>query len=467
MELSSPGASSSTSCAKVVAVPATDDGKTKCIFDASPLMVHREGVQGNLHLDQIGEYSYMLSNSITNERSHLPAGYWEIIFDDSGTCASLLFMPPDDIDAEFTVLDTRRYIHKELFVSDAGERYIVWHAEDGTTSNVYSLDHALTKHAEAKLSVRIGSTNAFSRIDGATMQLQRAGGAWVYWSMRDVYGLLGLSSYKHQPSKWVSESHKSWTRNCVETLGFDCLIFSKHANLSEKRADELEWYSRCLSTTCISTSGLAFLACRWCALTKGSGGLEDQQCKESAQFLLQAMCTEAVAYKSGLQFQLSLDTMWVSKWPRPGHNLVGTPTIDMCIDASGNLNLEPLVLAASDSRVVRLWWKGLSAHGLQSGATGVHVVTLLKICAKTKALSALFAQVLLAMTGQLELSLAAQGKATSQSAPGSVCFRFCTPEETHCGAAMDYKLAQYVCAGVEVGRKHKFSPSALTKLRQP
>jgi hypothetical protein len=432
------------------AVPATFDAKLA-------------SMQGIVYLDRVGEFNFILTNIVTHERVELPRGCWELIFDDTDIVACLVVTPPDDCDAEPEPRLTNMYLKKDVYISDKGERYAVTHPSSEGRLQSYSIDFALTKHVESDVEVRVGVTSASAKLPLVVMQLPRAGGARVYWSLSEIYTFMGLRTYKGVSSKWIWESRTSWAKRCEDYFGHEAMLYSKHGNVSDKRVDEVQWYDRCLTAVSMSTPGLLLVTCRWCMLPRESGGFDNADSRSAACMLLSSAMGEALAFKLGLTCTISLDAEWKNLWPRPSHGLFRCADIMLVVDWQGNLDLEPLYNAQVAHNAAKQWLRSLWKCGLPSRQRFIPLMKFLEIAICAKQCRALVAQILVALASQLELCFAAQGQKKFTSTARQMLFSMRNLEDQMGGNSMSYKLAQYVYLGAESCRHHLFMTIATDK----
>ena len=298
--------------------------------------------EGNVHLDVV-EGQAFITHIITGESVKLPPGQWSLHFE--GADGALV-----NSAANHDVLLLEDAFTKDAYKSGT-ETFV--RAGKAPAINTWSLDVAKPRYQSGDVSVAmLGGSTASILI--YIFHLPRKASQKVFWGLKALYHILGLTSYEGVPSKWLHEAVPSWNRYIGSIAGHCATVLSKHGNLSDQRL-KMPFSERCLPETCLSTLGFLLVLHRGVAFTREHGGFRDDVSKASAKALLEALLK--FSFHGALStVVLRLVPDWQSRFPRPE---IEATTCSITV-SSGKVDLSALVaftLHGQTHNVAASWMK--------------------------------------------------------------------------------------------------------------
>ena len=178
------------------------DEKTEIVLSQASVHSTEEGeilpMSGYLHLD----YSFSdpddarVVNRATNEWKKLPhKGPWTLESDDDGYVCIVGPRPEDNVLAE-------KFLSRQLVRAPGDPLVIVKFDAEGNKIDEFSLTSKLAQARAVDIFVRSVTLNQWSTLQ-AWMTPWPRGGMRYAWSAHSIYKVLGLVSYKKEPSKWA------------------------------------------------------------------------------------------------------------------------------------------------------------------------------------------------------------------------------------------------------------------------
>lgn len=369
---------------------------------ATALLPHTD----RLYLDRLSKSEYQLTDVVTLEHQRL-SGCWSLYWEDGVGGRAALIQLSVDGEAPLVVKCVEDVMKLDVGVW-AGERFIVKPPLKEAIAQ-QSLDAALSKHLAAKVSVQVGSVAVEVAMQMWVMKRPRVGGLSVYWDLHQFFGLLGLTSYKKQASKWVYHNMPSWEANMYKSPGRH-FILSRHANTSDTTKAAVPWYDRCLPVVAASSIAVLCLLSRWAYASAAQRGFRDQKARAAATDFVVALCREACGARSS-SFDLYIMEDWVCAWPRPIPLDRTADKVRCAIDAAGNIDLKPLL---HPEHIPSRTWAEWRAHLLDVAAeTGSELMTvpmLLQCIVGDTRFDSLCCQVLWHLAKLLERRFAEDGR---------------------------------------------------------
>lgn len=279
-------------------------------------------------------------------------------------------------------------------------------------------------------------------------------------SLKDIYGTMGMTSFKNQYSKWVWASLARWRSHIDPVFGSGHVLVSNHANCTDKTAAAVLVYERFLDQHTVSTVGLVHLLVRWAFCGSVRGGLREAKLRKAASDLLQALVGLLAEKKEGMRLALIFSPDWVCRWPRPNGVGGGAVCSELVVDCSGFVDLSALFALAGDlvACTVARKWRGLLCRdvAMDAATTGrLHILEVLRQASPVKELDSLCAQLVWALSKEVERRLAySQGGAgVDATTPVRAGFLFREQSIRAAGGDLDLQLYRYVSATVEESSK--------------
>ncbi len=246
----------------------------------------------------------LLTHNITLRRQPVPSdnGPWKLVFDGDFGCI---------IGANGDTICLEDYLSRQLYTTEAGMMWVVEvSVVDGTAVHAHPWN--LTRKMQtyeatvAKVSLDFGS------IELPIYKLAWPRGSFhVCWEMQPLYRLLGLTTYKKEPSKWVYTMMPQWEQRLKE-LGLEGHFLHSNSGLSREQAavDANKFLPGSSATT------LAFVATlvRWAGCSARQGGLRSGHAKSRARSLLDGLVRGCLGKFS---LTLSVTLAFEYCWPRP------------------------------------------------------------------------------------------------------------------------------------------------------
>lgn len=267
--------------------------------------VRVEPHEGYIFLDEVEGGGQILTHTLMLRRWRLPdTGPWDLIFKDR--FGMLVSTSSDE------VLFLEEWLESQVVRSDTGHLMVV---HMGVVDGKYAIVEQVNLHARMRehevRNCRVLCGGDELDLEVFTIARPRCS-ARLLWGLFPVYRMLGLKSYKGQPSKWAYNSFSTW-ENILQACGFGGCIVKSWQGLTV--AEALEETDRVLPTPAIASIGLVYVAFRWCGASSRKGGLRDPGAVQRATDFLRVLC--AAAHIREFEIVLSFDFKWVFRWPRP------------------------------------------------------------------------------------------------------------------------------------------------------
>ena len=266
---------------------------------------------------------------------------WAILVDDAG---STLF--PEDL------------LHRQLASAPDGELWVIETIKADGLERRWSLHSEMTKSESILVGFVAGPTRATHTLSCSMLAWPRAGGCRCFWKVNALYTLLGMRTFKKQPSKWWYEV-KASSLAFVESVGAIGGHILEGTGAHDNKNTDLPT-DRFTTYPTVSTFALIALLSRWAWSVPKQGGLRDRQARKAAACVLRGLIASACAGQRKA-FPLRFVETWSSSWPRSST----APCVTLPVGVEGTVGLEPLVLAArrpNSDNVSRLWLAALSEH---------------------------------------------------------------------------------------------------------
>jgi hypothetical protein len=409
--------------------------------------------EGRLHLDRVAAGSWVLTDTLSCDIVTLRGHGFDLVEVDG----SAAVIETDEQGIQASIRDVEDIFQNLVFVNPSGERYVQHKNDNGTVVTV-SFDNQLAKHREAFVKFNIGVGNASVDLTASAFLRPRTGNQRLFFSLFDIYKILGLTTFSGQPSKWVHQSKKPWMK-FFASLGMGALLIqSSHSNISDTARVALPWHERCLPSPACSSMGTLALLLRFVSLAKEKGGLDGVGQRELGRVVLRKLLEECCKSAKTVCIPIVLDVKWQCRWPRPCEALLyGQMSIKMSISEDGRCTLGELrSCALAGNSVAKRWFKHIiKVAGLQESASSIALQDLLAGLVGHESSVSLLGQILWHLSLNLERNLGMQERSSDKGAH-VVHFKWTTFDDALDGSAhsLDRKLAQYVVASVEHSLLH-------------
>lgn len=332
---------------------------------------------------------HVLTEMLSHARKFLE-GLWDLEVDeDSGDCVLVKFVAGEE-----EYLSPEEVLGTDVCENAAtGERLLVNTATDPPTV-VQSLDEMDSKHRAGTATLAVGACAASVEMAVYVFQRPRIARQQSYWSLTDLYGILGLQTFNKQPSKWMWSKDKSWERMFTSMLGGHQIVYGAHLRADTAWA-AIRWPQRCLPSTCVSTAGLLILLVRFAFLPMPSGGVHNDSrraCLEVLAALLKGIESSSVSVK------VVVMEHWKPPWPRPK---LPPSNADVTLPLHGATGLDLGALlglassggASAEARVAKKWCQTLFGKARwQQSPTNHPLLDILSSCMRESSLQSLGAQ---------------------------------------------------------------------------
>ena len=245
--------------------------------------------------------SALLVHMKTLERRALPAGEWQLDFDDEGFAAVTQLDGEQELFAEDV-------FQRTLCVSPS-DKMLVLEGADGQPKRHWSLSGKLMKHEEVEVKLRAGPTLAEHRFTAFLLTWPRQA-CRFFWDALIVYKLLLMKSYKGVASKWFYESYKGWH----SWLSTWCLSPDQVMQSAQASGQGLDPWLAFLPSCALSSTALVGLLARWAGAAVQQGGLRELACRSAAESLLQGLVT-GTRLQRAFQVEIRFTPGWHAPWP--------------------------------------------------------------------------------------------------------------------------------------------------------
>lgn len=167
----------------------------------------------------------LITHTLTHERARLPMKSWELHYDEDGM-GLLVEASADGQESEAQVLHVADILHRTVFkAASSGELFM----QTAPGGKVVSLDMERCWFRDASVDLVCGRTSAKVSMRCYVMKMSRHGKQCMFWPLVLLYGVLQLSSYKKQGSRWVQHEVARWTKWLVDSLGDSQLVRGRQA----------------------------------------------------------------------------------------------------------------------------------------------------------------------------------------------------------------------------------------------
>ena len=317
---------------------------------------------------------------------------------------------------------------------------------DGGLIDIKAMEYDLVRHRGARVELFVSAVGTSVNLDCYVFARARSACQRLFWSMKDVFGLLEISAYEGQPSKWVGMLHETWDKRFCEWFGESQLVFSTWSSDRSSKKVALPFWRRCLVEPSISTCGFMLLLLKWAYRVAQQGGLSDLVGKLAARHLLESIVNGAQSFGS-YDIPIVFDPAWVCKWPRP-QLTPGNDHATMVEVIDGQFDIRSLRQLVS-GRVVyatpRKWVDELDKVFGKLDFVGVNM--LIARLSANHVLQPLLAQIVWAVSLHVEKGMATDISSTVMS-KASLQFRWLDEGDWDAGN-QDRNVCQYVLCGVE------------------
>lgn len=430
------------------------DGKVPMVVEPMPFW-------GRIYLDACAAQTYQLTDIVTCERRRLPAGVWSLEWTDDQSMCELCHTVGDE-EHNYPI---EAYLTKDVYVSGEGERFMVSYCD---AKRRKSLDATLANYRSASVSIKMAESAARSDYQVYIMEVARHSGSRVYFALIDVYKALGMTSFNKTPSKWVHYIVPVSGRRLQQFFDDEGrFLWSRHMNVSPKKAKATPWYSRTLPHTCASALQLFIMVHAFAFLVAERGGLKDNSARKAAIGLFAAMVRKALSRSAKTAMTLELRDDWRCAWPRPSlvFDLPATH-IDLRFGPGETINIEPF-FDCGEACERRMWANALVKAGFHGDEQDVGVIELLGKIGRCNKLEPLLAQLLWRLASDFEVAIGEQYGHDE----GDLQFTWKDPISHH-DPDMEMKLFGYQQAARRESERHttlgissdKGNPAGLTLL---
>ncbi len=384
-----------------------DDGDAKCCARPQAVYTQRP-LEGMVFVDQVTQNTWQLTNVVTYERKQLPASWVELVFDhgSGGAAVSLV-----SADGTCNVQDVEELLKIEVYEEEGTNAVFI--CTPGS-SKPFSVTSHRCKHKVAKLKLHLTSSNQSTELAIFLFKRPRVPNQVVYWSLLDLYHILGMRSYKGVPSKWAWNIEKKTgikMQQIYNSVQWCLGTYVSDEAAGKKARPQCE---RCLPAPSVSTVCLLELLVRWAFATRERAGVGDVVVKRHSTQLLDRLLEASIRnLPEPASFVIVPRADWMPLWPRPltnsdieeGFKVRILPT--MRVDLKGLLDQ---VLQSPRLQPQKQWWAELKLVCSDQGVC--NVTCLMKQLAGKSQLDGFRAQLLLKFSWILEkhMGLVVQGK---------------------------------------------------------
>ena len=280
-------------------------------------------------------------------------------------------------------IEPEEFMGFEVLVDSTTGELCNFSVSDGTHSFMRSLDRDFTGHGTGKAQILVGHCKAIVQLAVYTFGVPRNCKMRCFWSLHDLYLVLGLTSYQEQASKWVYQTRHKWRQFFAHTVGVCQLVGGTSAGHIGQSHSTAVFFShfreRCLATSAVSTVGFIMLLNRIVYCQQQQGGLQEGQA--AARELWTAVFhIVTAALRNSLSVLLVYFVDRFPIWPRPA------PTeakLVLPVTAEGLVDLRSLKPIAHGEpspprSLARRWEKAMS--GGQNWSWQLPLWDLLKLC---------------------------------------------------------------------------------------
>ena len=299
----------------------------------------------------------------THERITLPADAgsdWSLHFDDHGMAACVR----GDGDGAGAVMCLEDIFRQHLHVTEAGEEFIM---VDKPHHMKFSLPASQCQHQVGKVMLQVPAPSSLLEFTVYLFKIPRTHGFRLCWSLKCLYSILGLTSYKGVVSRWVSEVLKVWGKYVHTITGGEHFVLSNHGHIAQATVASVPFPQRCLPQAACTTYAFLLVMHRSAYVGAEKGGLSDPAGRSAAQNILKVCITCAVSRLD--RVNITLSEQWQCAFPRPQCNDSSTVLLPI---RNGQIDCSALFDAATPpnaSHVAKKWCKSL--HRLVSADTRV------------------------------------------------------------------------------------------------
>lgn len=386
----------------------------------------------------------MLSNTATGEQIRLPSGSWEIMYGEEGFAAVIA---TDGQDAG-SVRMVDELLTQEVFRhEESGELFV--RSGVGRASETSSLWAAWARYDGGSVVFQLPDAGAQCTFDVYVFAYARGCQQRIYWSLKEFYGYLKLTTFKGVCSRWVGVISAKICDITKQLTGGGQVAFGNHGNMGSGKLNALPFSDRSLPATSCSTMALLLMLQRWAFASREKGGLSTDGPKRAASVLFESLLDLALCGEE-MVCLIFLCNKWVSRWPRPPD--YGLIDIRVHVSEEKCVDLEDLVAQAvgvGRSKVAAGWVKALRACCLDLSAP-ISLVALFRNAVGLAPLQPLLTQLTMEIAIRVEARLMEYGSAKrkANSFTEGFAFRWLEPSEVMV-LQLELKLAQYMLSCVQ------------------
>lgn len=229
------------------------------------------------------------------------------------------------------------------------------------------------------------------------------------------------------------------------------LVFGTYLRDGSEKRGHLPWHERCLPSTSVSSCGLLALLCRWCAISKSGGGLNDNDDRAACDKVL-----ESIMFKfqetnlKDFLVTVQLVEKWSSRWPRPLDPEIPSFKVHIVDGVCDFKELFELGTRRAPLTIARKWCRLMECL-VDAVGPAVGLQRFLLFVVRQPGLQPMFAQIVVGITCRLDFAMAREVLDTRRGRgprPGRVTVRFMDDEQADAlGNRMEKMLIQHVAAG--------------------
>lgn len=296
--------------------------------------------------------------------------------------------------------------------------------------------------------INMACVGASVKVDCYVFARSRAANQKVFWSSNDLFQILKIVAYDGQPSKWFGICYKTWEKTFLAVFGCSQLAFSTFCSGRCTTKSATPFWQRCLPEPCFSTCGLLLMLTKWAFATPQRGGMSEASSKFAAKTFVEAMLND-VGGPSGFGARVVFAKGWQCTWPRPSPPTDGEQAVSLRI-ASGIIDMSPIeraALAGGARSCAHDWFPELQKSF--ANLSSVRLVSFFAKACGSKCMASLFAQLLWAVSLQIERVLGSMVKAGAQNLDSQTFSFDWTDTNEWDSSAIDRNVCQYVMCGAE------------------
>ena len=217
---------------------------------------------------------------LTNGKKLPRKGPWTLESDDDGYVCIVGPRPEDNVLAE-------KFLSRQLVRAPGDPLVIVKFDAEGNKIDEFSLTSKLAHARAVDIFVRSVTLNQWSTLQ-AWMTPWPRGGMRYAWSAHSIYKVLGLVSYKKEPSKWAKYMIGSWRKSAAVYDSFNPHVYGGHLTQEYTEAAS-DPFRTGFDHTALSTFGVFMILAHAAYASSFLGGFRKVEDKEAAAALLNGL----------------------------------------------------------------------------------------------------------------------------------------------------------------------------------